>query len=483
MRSIRATVLAFAACAAATFAQPDSSTQRCLRFISPAPGVILNTPACTISIDACSLLSVKSLQITATYPALDRQTVIVQMLGNISRPPYKLVWHLEDMTNQLYNGIALTAEATLAGGQLARISEEGIFLAHAPIQNASYEADFALQRSNKMHRTFIAMASPNLTATAKASVAWNNKSIFFTVQVKDPFFKSPSAADTPAPAVEIGIDPARMRKPFPSPEVVMISVPAFGKPMRYTYANTVSAGSKLLIVKDTMECGFPSSCRTTDLDGFTVDIDVPMTVFGKTVPPEITANIMVRTLDGQGQPKAISWAPGLGDEVYCPLAWGTITLRPRAIMRHPVLLWILAFAIGLAVCLIIGSLIISKGPDRFLSKFQQSEEERTWLETITRAIESRVTDRNLALFSLAEVLSLRPNTINSILRKYAGKDFRDYIMQARVEIAKERLRSSRSSEMFISDSSGFKDANQMEKWFKKICHLTPYEFRQKYHIT
>jgi transcriptional regulator GlxA family with amidase domain len=52
-------------------------------------------------------------------------------------------------------------------------------------------------------------------------------------------------------------------------------------------------------------------------------------------------------------------------------------------------------------------------------------------------------------------------------------------MALRIEIAKERLRSSHSSVASIAESCGFKNVSEMEKYFSKFCRITPLKYRKE----
>jgi transcriptional regulator GlxA family with amidase domain len=56
-------------------------------------------------------------------------------------------------------------------------------------------------------------------------------------------------------------------------------------------------------------------------------------------------------------------------------------------------------------------------------------------------------------------------------------------MRSRIEIAKERLRSSNSSEAAIADMCGFKSVSEMEKYFRRFCHTSPYKYRVEQQVT
>jgi transcriptional regulator GlxA family with amidase domain len=52
-------------------------------------------------------------------------------------------------------------------------------------------------------------------------------------------------------------------------------------------------------------------------------------------------------------------------------------------------------------------------------------------------------------------------------------------MKSRVEIAKERLRSSHASQAAVADSCGFKNLEEMAKYFQKFCRTSPSLYRRE----
>jgi transcriptional regulator GlxA family with amidase domain len=80
---------------------------------------------------------------------------------------------------------------------------------------------------------------------------------------------------------------------------------------------------------------------------------------------------------------------------------------------------------------------------------------------------------------IAQKLDLQAQQVEHLIKKHKGKSFKDYIMFLRIEIAKERLRSSHASEKSIAESCGFKNVIEMEKYFFRFCRITPYKFRKE----
>jgi YesN/AraC family two-component response regulator len=98
-------------------------------------------------------------------------------------------------------------------------------------------------------------------------------------------------------------------------------------------------------------------------------------------------------------------------------------------------------------------------------------------------VHERVTDRTVTLEDLAKKLAINPKKIQRLLKRDRRESFKDFLNHSRIEIAKERLRSSHSSEASIASSCGFENVDEMEKYFKKFVHTTPYKFREEFQVT
>jgi YesN/AraC family two-component response regulator len=164
-------------------------------------------------------------------------------------------------------------------------------------------------------------------------------------------------------------------------------------------------------------------------------------------------------------------------ETYSPYIWGTMELEPKPIQKKGWAQWVFFFFVGF------GATFAGYFGHRFVRNYQlkllkaKSEEERYEFETLKLAIEKKVILKDFNLEEAAHDTHITSVRINNILKRYAGMPFHDYLMFCRIEIAKERLRSSHLGEDVIAETTGFANKAEMEKFFLKFHHITPYKFR------
>ena len=159
-------------------------------------------------------------------------------------------------------------------------------------------------------------------------------------------------------------------------------------------------------------------------------------------------------------------------------------MLPQPFYSNPYWLGLMGFGGGLVVTLIAGIIVLFvRRKSVTFEKFEQSEEEKKLSDQIYQIIDESVTRKDLTVAGVGEKLSMAPGRVEKLIRKHKGKTFREFIMFLRIEIAKERLRSSHSSETSIAESCGFKNVAEMEKYFKKFCRTTPFAFRKENQVT
>jgi transcriptional regulator GlxA family with amidase domain len=83
---------------------------------------------------------------------------------------------------------------------------------------------------------------------------------------------------------------------------------------------------------------------------------------------------------------------------------------------------------------------------------------------------------------IGKAVSMPPKKLALLVTRATGMNFQTYVMFARIEIAKERLRSSHASEESIAEACGFANVNEMEKYFIRFCHVTSAKFRAEQQV-
>jgi two-component system response regulator YesN len=84
--------------------------------------------------------------------------------------------------------------------------------------------------------------------------------------------------------------------------------------------------------------------------------------------------------------------------------------------------------------------------------------------------------RSMSLETTAYALGISPNRLSRIFSEETGKGFSDYLIDYRIEKAKEMLLQPGASIKQVSMSCGYPDPNYFSRLFKKVTGLTPTSF-------
>ena len=86
--------------------------------------------------------------------------------------------------------------------------------------------------------------------------------------------------------------------------------------------------------------------------------------------------------------------------------------------------------------------------------------------------------KNMPLEQIAEEVELSPNYICSLFKKETGINLYQYIMEFRINRAKELLLSTNLKSYEIAAKTGFADESYFSRSFKKVTGQSPVEFRR-----
>lgn len=100
------------------------------------------------------------------------------------------------------------------------------------------------------------------------------------------------------------------------------------------------------------------------------------------------------------------------------------------------------------------------------------------INTVQGYIRSDYMDKNLSINSLAEMVSLSPGYLGRLFKRNTSVALVDYINNFRIQKAKELLAATSSPINEIIDQVGFTNSNYFYPLFKKLCGVTPKEYRQ-----
>ncbi|MDP3178729.1 MAG: helix-turn-helix transcriptional regulator, partial [Spirochaetaceae bacterium] len=84
--------------------------------------------------------------------------------------------------------------------------------------------------------------------------------------------------------------------------------------------------------------------------------------------------------------------------------------------------------------------------------------------------------RPLTLESVADLVSISPSRLSRLFAEETGRGFSEFLIEYRIEKAKEMLASPGASVKQVSSACGYPDPNYFSRLFKKETGLTPSAF-------
>ncbi len=454
---------------------PNLSAQDCFVLTQPTSGTTITSEACTLSVRACE--DIREVAFSAFVP-VSEDSYDTLLLGTISRPPFKMIWDIGDLPNRLFSGVIISAEATYRNGATEVLRREGIWLAHNAVTRPNYPIEFAKSENSETVPEITVKASPSPPSyTARAY--WNDDGLTFDIQVNDPYYYRDLPADKYAElGVEILLSRGLTDKPYPDTATLWYILPLIVKPYRITAQPGMEQG-RFEIQRMRKTVDFPFIVKTEDFKGFGVRFTIPLETFGPELPDTLGMNIIANVLNRQNDVERMSWVNADPLNLRSPLVYGKAPIQERSPFANTSVLWVIAFAAGILIGVLgVGlSKLASRGDTPRHARSQQKQDEL--FEKGKRIMEAELTNGSFSVRNAASMLSVSPRALDTAVRRASGENFQDFLMRSRVEIAKERLRSSHSSETAIASSCGFRSVDEMEKQFRKICRTTPYRFREE----
>ncbi len=105
---------------------------------------------------------------------------------------------------------------------------------------------------------------------------------------------------------------------------------------------------------------------------------------------------------------------------------------------------------------------------------------REWLSNCGIEIARREYNRSLRTERVAERLRVPVAVFCQAFRKHAGKTFKDYLNEVRVDAAKRLLIFTGSSITYVALETGFPDPNYFSRVFTRVAGMNPRSYRDKY---
>jgi len=86
----------------------------------------------------------------------------------------------------------------------------------------------------------------------------------------------------------------------------------------------------------------------------------------------------------------------------------------------------------------------------------------------------------ITLEGVAELIHMNASYLSSIFKNDTGINFSDYLINCRIEVAKELLKNTNSKMVEVAEKIGYTDAKYFSKLFKKVVGIKPSEYRKLY---
>lgn len=90
-------------------------------------------------------------------------------------------------------------------------------------------------------------------------------------------------------------------------------------------------------------------------------------------------------------------------------------------------------------------------------------------------------DSKITLEALAKQVHLAPAYLSRYFKEETGETISEYLFCIRIERATELLRTTSYSITEICNFCGYSSMGNFQRYFKKLVHMSPSEYRKKYH--
>jgi hypothetical protein len=403
--------------------------EECIRFISPVTGSAITTAACTLMVERVKCRrNIQKIEFQARYFPAGKDSSEIISIGSVSRSPYTIVWDISEIPNQLFSGASFFAEATMTNGDLEAIRREGVFFLHQEVTRPVAGVPFNFDNSRPTEPTMLNIAPPRSDVTIGAWVYWSSNNLIVHVDVKDPHFRRNLSRDElAATGIEILLDPALSRRPFPGQDVFIYSVPLNGKPYRTMYRPIPDDSGSFAFETSMSPCDFAVSVSTNDRQGFSIYCPIPITTIGTTLPDSLGFNLVVKTVSGKKTERS-SWVTASLYETYSPYIWGALHLEPRPEHMNRLLIAGVLFGVGFFITLLIAAIVMLFSRPVIKTAGVRSEDERQQFAAIKEVLDGAITGGSVTLDAVARAVGSSPKKVSLLIRRATGMNIQAYIM-------------------------------------------------------
>lgn len=113
-----------------------------------------------------------------------------------------------------------------------------------------------------------------------------------------------------------------------------------------------------------------------------------------------------------------------------------------------------------------------------LEKHQTELERKPILDTIEYVKNNY--GQKILLEEMAEKIGFNPNYFSEVFKKETGKNFSTYLLEVRMDAAKDFLRNNSETIYKIASKVGYKDSKYFSQQFTKVVGIKPTEYRRLY---
>ena len=111
---------------------------------------------------------------------------------------------------------------------------------------------------------------------------------------------------------------------------------------------------------------------------------------------------------------------------------------------------------------------------------QQEDTNTAVVQKIQQYIAEHYSEKDLSVKVLADFVYLTPTYLSNLFKKSTGYTIGQYLLDVRMEAAKQLLRDPEYKLYQVATMVGYEDSNYFTKIFKKKTDMTPSEYRKKW---
>ncbi|MBN1982697.1 MAG: helix-turn-helix domain-containing protein [Chitinivibrionales bacterium] len=461
---------------------PQALEQLCCNFVQPSPWIPQRTNLCTLAITP--IFPIKAATFKVRYLPENESIPIEVPLGTLTKPPFKLVWDISTIPNQVTYGVTCFVDVVRENNKLETLQRQGIFLTHQRYSPPQCTISYGRNRLAIKKLSHIPLQCPTNSGEGKAAVWWNEKGLYFHITVTNPlFYTSLPSTKLDQIGVKIYTDSKNKKTPYLTDDITIIIVPLPPmQPYQLVATSVYKPNGSFELRHSQTSPAIYSRVTTESFKGYTIECMIPMKKLGSIKKPMIGCNIIATAIDENSAISELSWVKGGPFFTISPFSYGTLYFGSKPFFANAAVQWISFFIIGCVLALL--AFLIKKlfKPKRHRVPFEKDQNSAHMVHLIEAIVEVDMINPSFSIKEISQKLQTKPTEINKLILKSHGKNFDHYVCLRRVELAKERLRSTHATEKAVAQTSGFSSAEEMEEAFKKFERLTPFSYRKSNHL-